>query len=257
MITLYGMSSPNVRKVLIALEEMGVPYGTRHVSVFRGEQFDADMLALNPTAKVPILVDTAGPAAGMPIFESGAILTYLAENHGPQFLPAAGPDRYAVLTWLFVQVAQMGPALGNNSHFRLIAGDNSYAAARFRRQSAQIYRALDLRLAQVPYLGGEHYSIADMAAYPWARYYRRHGMRDDDCPHLIAWADRVGARPAVRATDPIMAAFGDRDTQDRAGATPGELAMFAGRHIPCPTAEAAKAGVPTTERRTSPGRTAP
>ena len=138
MITLYGMSSPNVRKVLIALEEMELAYRAEHVSVFHGRQFDADMLALNPTAMVPILVDGDGPAAGMPIFESGAILTYLAECHGTAFLPMSGPERYSVLTWLFVQVAQMGPALGNNSHFRLIADDNAYAAARFRRQSAQI-----------------------------------------------------------------------------------------------------------------------
>lgn len=255
MMKVYGMSSPNVRKVLIALAEMGLPYHAEHVAVFRGRQFDADLLALNPTAKVPILVDDAGPAQGMPIFESGAILIYLAETYGPAFLPASGPERYAVLTWLVVQVAQMGPVLGNNSHFRLIAADNAYAAARFRRQAAQVYRALDRRLADVPYLGGQAYSIADMAAFPWARYYRRHGMRDDDCPHLIDWADRIGARPAVRAADEPMAAFGERDAQDRAAATPAEAAMFAGQHIPCPTAEAAAAGLPTTER--SGGSTAP
>ena len=253
MITLYGMSSPNVRKVLIALEEMNLTYQIEHVSVFHGQQFDADMLALNATAKVPILVDLAGPAAGMPIFESGAILTYLAECHGPEFLAAAGPERYSALTWLFVQVAQMGPALGNNSHFRLIAAENDYAAGRFRRQSAQVYRALDRRLKVVPYLAGQTYSIADMAAYPWARYYRRHGMRDDDCPHLIEWASRVGVRPAVRTTDAPMAALGERDAQDRANATPEQIAMFAGRHILCPTAAEAAAGIPTTERRKSEG----
>ena len=98
MMTLHGMSSPNVRKVLIALEEMAVSYRTRHVSVFRGQQFDADILALNPMAKVPILIDPDGPAGGMPIFESGAILVYLAENYGPAFLPESGQERYCVLT---------------------------------------------------------------------------------------------------------------------------------------------------------------
>ncbi len=249
MITLYGMSSPNVRKVLIALEEMSIPFEVRHVSVFRGEQFSPEILALNPMAKVPILIDEDGPAAGEPIFESGAALVYLAETYGAEFLPAAGGQRYSVLKWLFMQAASMGPALGNNSHFRLIADANSYAAARFRRMSAQAYRALDKRLAEVPFLGGESYSIADMAAWPWARYYRRHGMRDDDCPHLIAWADRIGARPAVMATDTNMDHFGELDAQDRAAARPEELAMFTGQHILAPTAEEAAAGIPTTDRR--------
>jgi len=248
MITLYGMSSPNVRKVLIALEEMGLAYATRHVPVFRGRQFDPEFVALNPMAKVPVLIDPAGPAGGMPIFESGAILIYLAETYGPRFLPAAGAARYRVLEWLFMQAASMGPALGNNSHFRLMADDNAYAAARFRRMSAQVYRALDTRLAEADYLGGDACSIADMAAWPWARYYRRHGMRDQDCPQLIAWIDRIGQRPAVRATDAVMQAFGELDARDRAAATPQELAMFAGHHIPAPTAAEAAAGIPTTDR---------
>ena len=251
MITLYGMSSPNVRKVLIGLEEMHLPYRTRHVSVFRGEQFDSAITSLNPIAKVPILIDPDGPAGPVPIFESGAILVYLAENYGPEFLPRSGPDRYRVLEWLFLQVANMGPALGNNSHFRLIADGNAYAAERFRRMSAQVYRALDQRLGEAAWLGGGAYSIADMAVYPWARYYRRHGMRDDDCPRLIEWTERVGSRVQVRAADAPMNAFGDLDSRDRATATLEEEAKFAGRQIPCPTAEDAAAGIPTTERRRS------
>ena len=252
VVTLYGMSSPNVRKVLIAMEEMGLPYTTRHVAVFRGQQFDPDIIALNPMAKVPILIDPEGPSGGLPIFESGAILVYLAENYGAPFLPASGAARYDVLRWLFMQAANVGPALGNNSHFRFIAADNPYAAARFRRMSAQVYRALDRRLRDSAYLGGEAYSIADMATYPWARYYRRHGMRDDDCPCLIAWVDRIAARRAVRACDDIMAAWGEEDAWDRALATPDELARFTGRHIPAPTAEEAGAGGGLTERRLAP-----
>jgi GSH-dependent disulfide-bond oxidoreductase len=249
MITLFGMSSPNVRKVLIALEEMSLPYAVEHVAVFKGEQFGADMLALNPVAKVPILVDPDGPAVGEPIFESGAILLYLAEHYGPDFLPASGVDRYVVLKWLFMQVATMGPALGNHSHFRLIAGDNAYAAERFRRMAAQVYRALDTRLAQAAYLGGEVYSIADMAAYPWARYFRRHGMRDAECPYLIDWMDRISQRPAVIAAGKIIDREGTRDTADRASATTEQMAMFTGHHIIAPTAEEAAAGMPTTDRR--------
>ena len=248
MITLYGMSSPNVRKVLIALEEMGLAYAMRHVSVFRGEQFGPEILALNPMAKVPILIDPEGPGEGLPIFESGAILLYLAESYGGQFLPAAAPDRYRVLQWLFMQVASMGPALGNHSHFRLIERDNAYAAARFRRMSAQVYRALDSRLAEAPYLAGADYSIADMAAWPWARYFHRHGMRDADCPHLVEWFSRIGDRPAVRAADEPMDRFGQLDARDRAAATPEELAMFTGNHIVAPTAGEAAAGAPATDR---------
>lgn len=249
MITLYGMSSPNVRKVLMALEEMGLAYTVQHVAVFRGQQFDPAIIALNPMAKVPILIDHDGPAEGMPIFESGAILVYLAETYGDAFLPASGPQRYCVLKWLFMQAASMGPALGNNSHFRLMADGNDYAAARFRRIAAQVYRALDQRLSEVPYLGGDAYSIADMAAWPWARYFRRHGMRDDDCPHLIEWTGRIAGRPAVQATDAVMDRLGAQDARDQAAATPEELAMFAGRHISAPSAAAAAAGKPTTERR--------
>ena len=248
MITLYGMSSPNVRKVLIALEEMRLAYTVRHVSVFHGEQFGAEVLAMNPMAKVPILVD----GGGEPIFESGAILVYLAETYGPAFLPASGPERYAVLKWLFMQAASMGPALGNHSHFRRSADENPYAAARFRRMAAQAYRALDARLAEAEYLGGGAYSIADMTAWPWARYLHRHGFSDGDCPHLVRWIDRVGQRPAVRATDAAMIALGERDRADRAVATPEELAMFSGEHIAAPTAEQAAAGRPTTERGQTP-----
>jgi GST-like protein len=252
MISLYGMSSPNVRKVLIALEEMGVAYDTRHVAVFLGNQFAPDILALNPMAKVPILIDPDGPAQGEPIFESGAILLYLAEAYGAAFLPAAGPERYTVLKWLFMQVASMGPALGNHSHFRQSAATDDYAASRFRRMASQAYRALDVRLAEAPYLGGDSYSIADMAVWPWARYFHRHGMRDADCPHLIDWIDRVGERPAVRATDTAMDAFGALDAADQKAATSEEFAMFMGHHIPAPSAEEAALGTPTTQRRAPP-----
>jgi GSH-dependent disulfide-bond oxidoreductase len=248
MITLYGMSSPNVRKILIALEEMGLTYAVRHVSVFRGEQFGDEILALNPMAKVPILIDHDGPGEGRPIFESGAILVYLAEGYGRRFLPAQGHGRYRVLEWVFMQAASMGPALGNHSHFRQIAGANEYAAGRFRRMASQVYRALDTRLGETSYLGGDGYSIADMAAWPWARYYRRHGMRDEVCPHLIEWAQRIGERPAVKATDGEMARLGELDTQDRLAASALERAMFAGLHISAPSAEDAAVGVPTSDR---------
>lgn len=241
---LYGMSSPNVRKVLIALEEIGLTYDTRHIAVFRGEQFGEEFLALNPMAKVPVLCDPEGPAGDLPLLESGAILVYLAETYAPVFLPRSGYERYDVLRWLFMQVANVGPALGNHSHFRGIAADNAYAATRFRRMAAQVYRALDRRLGDARYLGGEAYSIADMAVYPWALYFRRHGMSEGDCPHLVAWTARIGERPAVRAAAAAMKGFGVADAADRRAATPAQIGMLVGTHLPAPTVEAAAPGLP-------------
>ena len=239
MITLHGMSSPNVRKVLIALEEMDLDYETRHVAVFRGRQFDESFLALNPMAKVPVLIDAQGPAGGEAIFESGAILIYLAESHGPQFLPASGPERYAVLKWLFMQVANVGPAIGNHNHFSRMHEDNAYAAGRFRRMTAQVFRARDRRLSEAAYLGGAAYSIADMASWPWARRYRRFGMRDEECPHLVAWVDRISERPAIARADQAIRALGELDARDVREATPEETAKFMGLHIEAPGAEEA------------------
>jgi len=239
MIALYGMSSPNVRKVLIALEEMELGYELRHVAVFRGRQYDEDFLALNPMAKVPVILDPDGPAGSEPIFESGAILIYLTENYGPSFLPASGAERYAVLKWLFMQVANVGPAIGNHNHFSRIAEDNAYAASRFRRMTAQVFRALDTRLGEAPFLGGDAYSIADMASWPWARRFRRFGMTDEECPHLVTWVERIAERPAIARSDEAIKALGELDTKDVREASPEEMAMFMGQHIAAPSAEEA------------------
>lgn len=239
MIELYGMSSPNVRKVLIALEEIGLEYAVHHVSVFRGRQFEDDFLSLNPMAKVPVLIDRDGPAGEMPIFESGAILVYLAEQYGPEFLPRNGAERYAVLKWLFMQVANVGPALGNHSHFKGMAQDNPYAAARFRRMSAQVYGALERSLTEVPYLGGDRYSIADMAAHPWARRFSRFGLPAENFSGLLDWIERISARPAVRASDVAIKRLGEKDTVDAREATVEDMAKFTGQHIVAPTAEEA------------------
>ena len=240
MIDLYGMSSPNVRKVVIALEELGLPYERHHVAVIRGRQFEPEFLALNPLGKVPVIIDHDGPGEAYPIFESGAILIYLAETYGPQFLPATGPARWNVLKWLMVQMANIGPIFGQNSHFRLRAASEPYAAQRFRQTAAQLYRILDKRLAEVPYLAGEAYSIADMATYPWAaRYARRHGMRWEDLPALADWRDRIAARPAVIRAAEIIAEMGKHDTEDRLAASPEEVDRYMWRHFPAPTAEEA------------------
>ncbi len=237
-LTLYGMSSPNVRKVVIALEEIGLTYTAQHVAVFRARQFDADFLALNPMAKVPVIVDPAGPAGAVPIFESGAILIYLAETHAPRFYPAAGPARWEVLKWLMLQMSQVGPVFGQHGHYRLMPGID-YAADRARRATAQIFQALEMRLGEAPWLGGEAYSIADMATYPWARRLRRYGLDAAEFPQLQAWRARIEARPATERAQRVMAAWAAQDSADRAAATPEENERFQGLHIRAPSAQAA------------------
>ena len=238
MIELYGMSSPNVRKVLIALEEIGLPYSMQHVAVFRGQQFEESFLALNPMAKVPVIRDPDGPAGEVPIFESGAILIYLAESYAPQFYPPQGPARWEVLKWLMLQMAQIGPVFGQHSHYRLIDGIE-YAAGRARRAMAQLFRALERRLAEAPWLGGEAYSIADMATYPWAVRLRRFGMDAAEFPHVLDWRARMEARPAIERAWRAIQPWHDQDIVDRAEATPEESARFQGLHIPAPSAQAA------------------
>ncbi|MBU6265899.1 MAG: glutathione S-transferase N-terminal domain-containing protein [Sphingomonadales bacterium] len=255
VIELYGMSSPNVRKVLIALEEMALPYRVIHVPVFRGAQFRPEFLALNPMAKVPVLVDAGGPAAGgpaagEPLFESGAILVYLAEAYGPQFLPATGPTRYAVLKWLFLQVANVGPALGNHGHFKGQAEGNAYAAGRFRRMAAQVFRACERRLGETRYLGGDDYSIADMAAHPWLRRFKRFGLDLGEFPGLSRWTAEIAARPAVLRSDAVVRQLGETDSADIAAASEADMAMFTGRHIVAPTAGQAATVPPWWKGRT-------
>src|SRR5262249_35185322 len=148
----------------------------------------------NPFAKVPVLVEDG---LDTPIFESGAILIYLAETYGSPLLPASGPARWEALTWLIAQMANVGPMLGQHSHFRHDPSRAPYAAERFRHTAAEIYRILDRRLGEAAYLAGDAYSVADIATYPWARYLKRHGMREDECPHLVAWMARIAGRPAV------------------------------------------------------------
>jgi len=197
MIDLYGMSSPNIRKVVILLEELGLAYRSIHVAVFRRAQFDPDFTRISPFGKVPVIVDH--DAADLTVFESGAILTYLAETYGDgALLPRSGPARYAVLEWLTAQVAMVGPLLGQNNHFVLLPDQaGSYAANRYAEQARYIYRVLDTRLASAPYLAGEGYSIADIATYPWVARHEWHRVDLKEFPAVKRWYDTIGARPAV------------------------------------------------------------
>ncbi|MCW1431854.1 glutathione S-transferase family protein [Novosphingobium sp. JCM 18896] len=239
-LTFYGMSSPNARKVAILLEEIGLLYRTEHVAVFRGRQFDERFLALSPMAKVPVIVDPDGPAGAEPIFESGAILIYLAETYAPQFYPADGPERWQVLKWLMLQMSQVGPVFGQHSHYRLLQGQD-YAAGRARRGMAQIFQALERRLGEAQWLGGGSYSIADVATYPWAKRLKRYGLDPAEYPQVTAWRAAIEARPAIGRAHRVIAEWARQDTADRAAATHEENEMFQGLHIRAPSAQAASA----------------
>jgi GST-like protein len=237
MIELYGMSSPNVRKVGILLEELGLEYVLRHVAVMKGDQFAPEFRVLNPLSKVPVLVDHER-AAGLPIFESGAILFYLAETYGA-FLPAAGLARYEVMQWLMVQMAGIGPMFGQHNHFRILGVQaDPYAAARYRAQSERLYRSLDERLAARTWIAGDLYSIADIAIYPWSLYLEPHGFDPAAHPALIRWRDEIGRRDAVkRCWSRFAAAFNAASAESRRTATAENLDRFFGRDPGSPPAD--------------------
>ena len=202
MITLYTWTTPNGRKISIALEEMGLAYEVKPINLGANEQFDAGYLAISPNNKIPAIVDHDRPGGPIALFESGAILIYLAERTG-QFLPAKGEDRARVLEWLFWQVSAVGPMFGQLGYFVMRAPDKVPAAIdRFRDESVRLLNVMEKRLAASPYLGGA-YSIADMAAYPWlnAAHTLMKPVLGDEferLPALRGWLAEVGNRPAVQ-----------------------------------------------------------
>jgi GST-like protein len=197
-IDLYYWPTPNGKKISILLEETGLPYQPIPVDITAGAQFDAGFLAISPNNKMPVITDPEGPG-GEPIsvFESGAILIYLAEKSG-QFLPTAARERVQVLEWLMFQMGGVGPMLGQAHHFRQYAPEPiPYAVDRYTNETARLYRVLDTRLAEHEFLAGD-YSIADMSVFPWTASYERQGQRLEDYPNLRRWFEMIDARPAVQ-----------------------------------------------------------
>jgi GST-like protein len=200
MIDFYALTSPNVQKIFIMLEETGLEYRVIPVDVWAGNQFDAAFRKLNPNGKIPVIVDHDGPG-GKPhtVFESGAILFYLAEKSG-KFLPADPAARSDTIQWLFWQMATVGPMFGQKVHFTLFAPKegNEYSRSRYSTEVRRLYDVLETRLSTSQYIGSNDYSIADMACFPWMRGYENHGLTKSSHPNVARWAESVGARPAVK-----------------------------------------------------------
>lgn len=203
MITLHTWTTPNGRKVPIMLEELGWPYEVRTVDLSRNEQHAPDFLRISPNNKIPAIVDHDAPGGPLAIFESGAILTYLAEKSG-RFLAASGPQRYKALEWLHWQIGSLGPMLGQLGYFAKRAEEKTPAAiARFTEEGERLLGVMERRLKESAYLGGEAYSIADIAAYPWTlaattflQEPLAQALQDKDA--IRRWLQAVGERPAVQ-----------------------------------------------------------
>ena len=206
MIDVFSWPTPNGHKVHIMLEECGLPYRAIPVAIGAGDQFKPEFLKISPNNKIPAITDPQGPD-GKPIslFESGAILVYLAAKTG-RFMPASDRAKYEVLQWLMFQMASVGPMLGQTHHFRMYAPEKlEYAIDRYSNEARRLYGVIDRRLSQSAWLGGADYSIADIATFPWLRSWERQGIVLEDYPHLQAWFNKIAERPAVQRGVKVMA----------------------------------------------------
>ena len=197
MIDLYYWTTPNGHKITIFLEETGLPYTVKPVNIGKGQQFEPAFLAISPNNRIPAIVDHSPADGGAPIsmFESGAILLYLADKAG-KLVPADARMRLDCVQWLFWQMGNLGPMAGQNHHFRLYAPEQlPYAVTRYVKETGRLYAVLNKRLASREYIVGD-YSIADIASYPWVQPDRQ-GQDIDEFPHLKRWKAAIAARPAV------------------------------------------------------------
>lgn len=204
MIDLYTAATPNGHKVSIALEEMGLPYALHTLDLFKAPQKEPWFLAINPNGRIPAIVDRAED--DFAVFESGAILIYLAAKTG-KFLPERDRDKYEVLQWLMFQMGGVGPMLGQAHHFRIYAPEKiDYAVARYTNEAKRLYGVIDKRLARTgAFIAGKQYTIADMSIFPWLRSYERQGVDLAEFSHVKRWYERIDARPAVKRALAVLA----------------------------------------------------
>jgi GST-like protein len=197
MIQLYTWGTPNGKKVSIMLEEVELPYEVHPIDLAKGDQLKPEYLAINPNNKIPAIIDTEGPG-GKPfkLFESGAILMYLAEKTG-KFLPQEMAKRYEVIQWLMFQMGGVGPMFGQANYFYRLEEKVPFAIERYYKEAIRLYNVLEQALAQNDYLAGE-YSIADIATYPWVGRHDGHNVKLEDFPNVKRWFDAISQRPAVK-----------------------------------------------------------
>jgi GST-like protein len=205
-IEVWSWPTPNGHKVHIALEELELPYRIVPVNIGKGEQFSPRFLSITPNHRIPAMVDPEGPdGRQVQLFESGAILIYLAEKAG-RLIPADPVARYTCLQWLMFQMSGVGPMFGQFNHFAAYAPEKlPYAIERYGNEVKRLHRVLEKRLAEAPYLAGDEYSIADIATFPWVRNAERRGIDLADYPGIQHWHDAIAARPAVQRGVAVLA----------------------------------------------------
>ncbi|MFC3078297.1 glutathione S-transferase N-terminal domain-containing protein [Phenylobacterium terrae] len=241
MIDVHYWPTPNGKKVTILLEELGIPYRVVPVHIGRGDQFTDEFLKISPNNRMPAIVDHEPPGGGAPIsvFESGAIMLYLAEKAG-RFWPQEPRAKYEVVQWVMWQMANQGPKTGENGHFRRLGpeqGDQSYAIRRFGDEVHRLYGVLNNRLYDRRYLAGDEYTIADMISYPWTVNWQGQGIDIEEFKYFKRWFEEVGARPAVQRGMAVAAGI----TEDPASLSPEEQArrralLYNQRARPAPAA---------------------
>lgn len=224
MIEVWTWPTPNGHKVHIMLEEVGLPYKVIPVNIGAGDQFKPEFLALNPNHRIPAIVDDDGPGGKrFPLFESGAILIYLAEKTG-RLQPTDPVQRYTCLQWLMFQMGSIGPMFGQWNHFAAYAPEKlSYAVDRYAKEVVRLHRVLNKRLSDSDYLAGPEYSIADIATFPWIRNPDRRGIDLGEFPAVKRWHDAIAARPAVERGVQVLA-----ENQRRGQMTDGEREILFG-----------------------------
>ncbi|SNS75624.1 GST-like protein [Noviherbaspirillum humi] len=206
MIDVYSTATPNGHKVHIMLEECGLPYRVHHIDIGAGDQFKPEFLAISPNNKIPAIVDEDGPdGQAMSLFESGAILLYLASKVG-RFLGDTDRQKFATLQWLMFQMGGVGPMLGQAHHFRIYAPEQiEYAVNRYTNEARRLYGVIDRQVAKEGYLAGSEYTIADIATFPWLRSWKNQGIDWADFPNAKRWFDEIEARPAVQRGVQVLA----------------------------------------------------
>jgi GST-like protein len=217
MIDVYSMATPNGHKVHIMLEECGLLYRAHNIDIGEGDQFKPEFLAISPNNKIPAIVDADGPdGKPMSLFESGAILVYLAGKTG-RFLGDTDRERFVTLQWLMFQMGGVGPMLGQAHHFRIYAPEQiEYAVNRYTNEANRLYGVMDRRLAESPFLAGDSYTIADIATFPWTRSYKNQGVDLDAFPNVKRWFDEIRTRPAVERGVKVLADLRKPLTDDKA-----------------------------------------